>query len=80
MGVKAGVISFNVKGVHAHDTVQVLDSFGMAVRSGFHCAQPLVESLGQVAVVRMSFYVYNTKKEIDWTVEKLKEVKKILGR
>ena len=77
---KGGVISFNVKGVHAHDTAQVLDSFGVAVRSGFHCAQPLVESLGQVAVVRMSFYVYNTKEEIKWAVEKLKEVKKILGK
>lgn len=77
---KGGVISFNVKGVHAHDVAQVLDSFGVAVRSGFHCAQPLVESLGEVAVVRMSFYVYNTKEEIDWVVEKLREVKKILGR
>ena len=77
---KGGVISFNVRGVHAHDTAQVLDSFGIAVRSGFHCAQPLVESLDQMAVVRMSFYVYNTEGEIDWTVEKLKEVKKILGR
>jgi len=77
---KGGTISFNVKGVHAHDTAQVLDNFGIAVRSGFHCAQPLVESLGQVAVVRMSFYVYNTKEEIDWTVEKLKEVKKTLSR
>ncbi len=77
---KGGVISFNVKGVHAHDVAQVLDSFGVAVRSGFHCAQPLVESLGQVAVVRMSFYVYNTKEEIDWIVEKLREVKKMLGR
>ena len=77
---KGGVISFNVKDVHAHDVAQVLDSFGVAVRSGFHCAQPLVESLGQVAVVRMSFYVYNTKEEIDWIVEKLREVKKMLGR
>lgn len=80
VGRKGGVISFNVKGVHAHDVAQVLDSFGVAVRSGFHCAQPLVESLDQVAVVRMSFYVYNTEEEIGWTVGKLREVKKILGR
>lgn len=77
---KGGVISFNVVGVHAHDTAQVLDSFGIAVRSGFHCAQPLVEEVAGEAVVRASFYVYNEEEEIDVLVKKLREVKRVLGR
>jgi len=77
---KGGVISFNIVGVHAHDTAQVLDSFGIAVRSGFHCAQPLVEEIAGEAVVRVSFYIYNTKEEIDWLVKKLREVRKVLKR
>lgn len=75
--IKSGVLTFNVNGVHAHDVAQVLDSFGIAVRSGFHCAQPLAEKLNMGAAVRASFYVYNTKKEIDFLVEKIGEVLKV---
>lgn len=75
--VRGGVLTFNVNGVHAHDTAQVLDSFGIAVRSGFHCAQPLAEELKMGAAVRASFYVYNTKEEVDFLAEKIQEVLKV---
>ena len=75
--IKGGVLTFNVKEVHAHDVAQILDSFGIAVRSGFHCAQPLAERLNMGAAVRASFYVYNTKEEIDFLIEKIPEVLKV---
>lgn len=75
--VRGGAIAFNVKGVHSHDVAQVLNSFGICVRSGQHCAAPLVTSFGVMAMVRATFYVYNTKEEIDYLVEKLKEVPKV---
>ncbi len=74
---RGGAIAFNVKGVHSHDVAQVLNSFGICVRSGQHCAAPLVTSFGVMAMVRATFYVYNTKEEIDYLVEKLKEVPKV---
>ena len=74
---RGGAIAFNVKGVHSHDVAQVLNNFGIAVRSGQHCAAPLVTSFGIPAMVRATFYVYNTKEEIDYLVEKLKEVPKV---
>ena len=75
--VRGGAIAFNVKGVHSHDVAQVLNNFGICVRSGQHCAAPLVTSFGVMAMVRATFYVYNTKTEIDYLVEKIKEVPKI---
>lgn len=74
---RGGAIAFNVKGVHSHDVAQVLNSFGICVRSGQHCAAPLVTSFNVMAMVRATFYVYNTKEEIDYLVEKLKEVPKV---
>jgi cysteine desulfurase/selenocysteine lyase len=74
---KGGAIAFNVVGVHAHDTAQVLDNFGIAVRSGQHCAAPLVTSFGVPAMVRATFYFYNTKEEIDYFVSKIREVPKV---
>ncbi len=74
---RSGVLTFNVVGVHAHDTAQILDSFGIAVRSGQHCGAPVVEKFGVVAMARASLYFYNTKEEIDYLVEKIREVKKI---
>lgn len=74
---RGGAIAFNVKGVHSHDVAQVLNSFGVCVRSGQHCAAPLVTSFGVMAMVRATFYVYNTKEEIDYLVEKIKEVPKV---
>lgn len=66
-----GVISFNIKGVHPHDTASVLDSYNVAVRSGNHCAQPLLRYLGKDSTCRASFYIYNTKKDVDNLVEAL---------
>jgi cysteine desulfurase/selenocysteine lyase len=76
---RGGAIVFNVKDVHAHDTAQILDSFGIAVRSGQHCAAPLVTSFGVQAMVRATFYLYNTKEEIDYFVDKIREVPKVFA-
>ena len=69
----SGVISFNIKGVHPHDTASILDSKGICVRSGNHCAQPLMRYLGIDSTCRASFYFYNTKEDVDKLVEALKE-------
>ncbi len=78
-GEMVGVISFNVEGVHPHDVAGVLDGEGIAVRSGHHCAQPLMAYMGMDYAARMSFYLYNTKEEIDLAIEALKKAKKIFG-
>ncbi len=75
---RGGIISFNLKGIHSHDVATVCDAKGIAVRSGHHCAQPLVNKLGAVATARISLYVYNTQEEIDRLAEALEEAKRIL--
>ena len=62
---RAGLISFNIPGVHPHDLGTFLDSKGIAIRTGHHCAMPLIKKLGSHSSARASFYIYNTKKEID---------------
>lgn len=74
---RAGVFTFNVKGIHAHDSAQILDKYGIAVRSGQHCGAPIVEHFGQMAMARASFYLYTTIEEIDYLFEKIPEVKKV---
>lgn len=69
----SGVISFNIKGVHPHDVASVLDSKGVCVRSGNHCAQPLMRFLGIDSTCRASFYLYNDKEDVDRLVVALKE-------
>ncbi|MDW8033436.1 MAG: SufS family cysteine desulfurase [Nitrososphaerota archaeon] len=69
-----GIVSFNVKGIHPHDVSQLLDTDGIMVRSGALCAEPLVNALGVNAVVRVSFYLYNTLEEIDRFHESLKKL------
>lgn len=71
---KAGVISFNVEGVHPFDAGTLLDKYGIAVRTGHHCTQPLMQCLNIPGTIRISFAVYNTKEEIDYFIEKLKKV------
>ncbi len=71
---KAGVISFNVKGQHPFDVGTLLDKYGIAVRTGHHCTQPLMQCLTIQGTVRISFAIYNTKQEIDFFIEKLKKV------
>jgi len=74
---RSGLIAFNVKGVHAHDTSQILDSEGVAIRAGHHCAMPLASVLGIIASARASFYLYNTKEEIDKLVDGINKVIKV---
>ena len=71
---RSGLISFNVKNIHAHDTAQILDGEGIAVRAGHHCAMPLASKLGIVASARASFYLYNTQEEINKLVDGIKKV------
>lgn len=68
---RAGLITFNLKDVHPHDTSTVLDAEGIAVRAGHHCAQPLMKWLEVVATARASFYLYNTMEDVDRLVEGL---------
>lgn len=77
---KAGIVSFVVEGIHAHDVAQLLDSAGVAVRAGHHCAMPLHKRLGVVASARASFYFYNTADEIDRLVEGLERAQRIFSR
>lgn len=76
---RAGLITFNLEGVHPHDLATALDSHGIAVRAGHHCAQPLMKWLGQSSTARASFYIYNTKEEIDQLVMSLKETKEFFS-
>ncbi len=76
---KGGVASFVMEGLHPHDIAQILDGEGIAVRAGHHCAQPLHEVCGVKATTRASFYIYNTKEEIDALVEGIYKVKEIFG-
>jgi cysteine desulfurase/selenocysteine lyase len=76
---RAGIVSFNVDGIHPHDVAQVLDSEGVAIRAGHHCCQPLMTRLGVAATNRASFYLYTVPDEIDRLVEGLHKVRKILG-
>jgi len=76
---RAGIVSFNVEGIHPHDVAQVLDSEGVAIRAGHHCCQPLMTRLGVAATNRASFYLYTLPEEIDRLVEGLHKARRILG-
>jgi len=75
---KAGVISFNVKGVHPFDTGTLLDQMGIAVRTGHHCTQPLMHCLGIPGTIRASFGIYNTEEEVDKFIEGVRKAVKML--
>lgn len=76
---RVGSVAFIYEGVHAHDVSQIIDSEGVAVRSGHHCAMPLHEQFGWAATVRASFGIYNTKSEIDALVASLSKVERIFN-
>lgn len=76
----SAVISFNIKGVHPHDVSSILDESGVCIRSGNHCAQPLHAYLGLDATCRVSFGIYNDKKDIDNLILALNKVQKIFGK
>jgi cysteine desulfurase/selenocysteine lyase len=74
---RAGIVSFNVEGVHPHDVAQILDSEGVCVRASHHCTQPLMRRLGVTATARASFYLYSIPEEIDRLVDGLHKVRKV---
>ncbi|HXV02892.1 MAG TPA: cysteine desulfurase [Gaiellaceae bacterium] len=76
---RAGIVSFNMEGVHPHDVAQVLDWEGVAIRAGHHCCQPLMQRLGVAATNRASFYLYTVPEEIDRLAEGLFRVRKVFG-
>ena len=76
---RAGLVSFLLKDVHAHDVVTVADQLGVALRGGHHCNQPLMKRLGVESTARASFYFYNTTAEIDCFVEVVREIQKFFG-
>jgi cysteine desulfurase/selenocysteine lyase len=76
---RAGIVSFNMEGVHPHDVAQVLDWEGVAIRAGHHCCQPLMQRLGVAATNRASFYLYTVPEEIDRLAEGLHRVRKVFG-
>jgi cysteine desulfurase / selenocysteine lyase len=76
---RAGIVSFNIEGVHPHDVAQVLDMEGVAIRAGHHCCQPLMAKLGVAATNRASFYLYTIPEEIDRLAEGLHKAHKLLA-
>lgn len=74
---KCGIIPFNVQGLSSHDVALFLDNYGIMIRSGFHCAQPLHQIFKLKSSTRASFYIYNTKEEIDRFIEVLKEIEQV---
>jgi cysteine desulfurase/selenocysteine lyase len=75
----AGIVSFNVDGVHPHDTATILDDAGVAVRAGHHCAQPLMDALGVPATARASFAAHSDSSDIEALVRGVEQVKRIFG-
>jgi cysteine desulfurase/selenocysteine lyase len=78
-GLRAGLVSFLMDGVHAHDAVTVADRYGIALRGGHHCNQPLMRKLGIKSTARASFYFYNTTAEIDRFIDVLGEIRKFFS-
>jgi cysteine desulfurase/selenocysteine lyase len=76
---RAGIVSFDVEGVHPHDVAQILDLDGIAIRAGHHCCQPLMTKLGVAATNRASFYLYTVPEEIDRLAAGLLKVKETFG-
>lgn len=75
---KGGVLSFSLEGAHPHDIAQLLDRYGVAIRAGHHCAQPLMTHLGVTATARASFGIYNTAEEVDVFIEALEKARGML--
>jgi cysteine desulfurase/selenocysteine lyase len=77
--LRSSVVSFNYKGIHAHDLSQVLDQAGVCVRAGHHCAKPLMRRLGVSATARASFSVYNDEADVDALVAAIAEADALFG-
>ena len=77
---RAGVISFNIGSIPAHDVATIMDSEGVEIRSGFNCAEPLADFLGTGPLARASFYIYNDKSDVDRLILGLRKVQEVFGR
>ena len=77
---RAGLVSFVLPEVHAHDVVTMTDQYGVALRGGHHCNQPLMRKLGVPSTARASFYFYNTRHEVDVMIDALAEIQKFFSR
>lgn len=78
-GERAGLVSFNLEGVHAHDLASIMNDHAVAIRPGDHCTQPLHDVLGTAASARASFYLYNTKNEVDALVEAIDDARQLFA-
>src|SRR5205814_6153830 len=76
---KASVISFTIEAIHPHDIGTILDGEGVAVRTGHHCCQPVMDRLGVPATARASFGIYNSREDVDALVRGLHKVKEVFG-
>ncbi|WP_224270517.1 bifunctional cysteine desulfurase/selenocysteine lyase SufS [Haloprofundus salinisoli] len=76
---RGGLVAFNLDGVHAHDLSSIVNDYGVAIRAGDHCTQPLHQTLGIAASTRASFYLYNTREEIDVLVNAVDEARQLFG-
>ncbi|MFB6243445.1 MAG: aminotransferase class V-fold PLP-dependent enzyme [Halobaculum sp.] len=76
---RAGLVAFNLDSVHAHDLSSILNEYGVAIRAGDHCTQPLHDELGAPASARASFYIYNTREEIDALVDAVDEARQLFA-
>ncbi len=76
---RAGIVSFNVDGIHPHDIAQILDMDGVAIRAGHHCCQPLMDRLDVAATNRASFYLYTLPEEIDRLVDGVHRARRLLS-
>jgi cysteine desulfurase/selenocysteine lyase len=77
---RSGVISFDINGVHPHDVASVFDSYGVAIRSGNHCAQPLMRFMDINATCRASFYLYNTKEDVDRLIQAIEKTYEMFSK
>jgi cysteine desulfurase/selenocysteine lyase len=76
---RSGLVAFNLEGVHAHDLASIVNDYGVAIRAGDHCTQPLHDVLGVGASARASFYLYNTSEEVDALVDAVDEARSIFN-
>jgi cysteine desulfurase/selenocysteine lyase len=74
---RCGIISFNLENIHHYDTVTILDKLGIALRSGSHCAEPVMKHFGINGSIRISFAIFNTKDDINKLIKGLKKVKEM---
>jgi len=76
---KGAVLSFTLEGAHAHDIAQIVDKYGIAIRAGQHCTQPLMEAFGVHSTARASFGVYNTEDEVDRLIKAVHKAREFLS-